>query len=59
LVGKSKGKDHWEEQDIGGWTVIKWILERSSGMVWIGLIWLRIGPVEGSCEHGIEILGGS
>jgi hypothetical protein len=23
-------------------------------MVWIGLIWLRIWPVEGSCEHGNE-----
>jgi hypothetical protein len=23
-------------------------------MVWIGLMWLRIGPVEGSCEHGNE-----
>jgi hypothetical protein len=23
-------------------------------MVWIALMWLRIGPVEGSCEHGNE-----
>jgi hypothetical protein len=22
------------------------------GMVWAELIWLRIGPEEGSCEHG-------
>jgi hypothetical protein len=26
-------------------------------MVWIGLIWLRIGTVEGSCENGIEPSG--
>jgi hypothetical protein len=26
-------------------------------MGWIGLIWLRIGLVEGSCEHGNEISG--
>jgi hypothetical protein len=26
-------------------------------MVWIGLIWLRIGPVEGSYEYGIEPSG--
>jgi hypothetical protein len=19
---------HWEDQDIGGWTILKWILER-------------------------------
>jgi hypothetical protein len=23
-------------------------------VVWTGLIWLRIGPVEGPCEHGNE-----
>jgi hypothetical protein len=28
LVGKTKGKrDHWEDQDVGGWTKLKWILE--------------------------------
>jgi hypothetical protein len=21
-------REHWEDQDIGGWTVIKWFLER-------------------------------
>jgi hypothetical protein len=26
-------------------------------VVWIGLIWLRIRMVEGSCEHGNEPLG--
>jgi hypothetical protein len=34
--------DHWEDQDIGGWTILKWILERENGKVWFGLIWLRI-----------------
>jgi hypothetical protein len=23
-----KERDHYEDQDIGGWTIIKWILER-------------------------------
>jgi hypothetical protein len=27
LVGKPEGKN-WEEQDVGGWIVLKWILER-------------------------------
>jgi hypothetical protein len=28
LVGKPEGKSHWEDQDVGGWTILKWILER-------------------------------
>jgi hypothetical protein len=27
------------------------------GMVWIGLIWLRIGTSGGLCEHDIEPSG--
>jgi hypothetical protein len=23
-----KEKDHWEDQDVDGWTILKWILER-------------------------------
>jgi hypothetical protein len=26
--------DHWEDQDIGGWAILKLILDR---MVWYGL----------------------
>jgi hypothetical protein len=28
LVGKPEEIDHWEDQDVGGWTILKWILER-------------------------------
>jgi hypothetical protein len=28
LVGKEKERDHWEHQDVGGWTILKWILKR-------------------------------
>jgi hypothetical protein len=42
-----KERDHWEDQDIGGWTILKWILKRQDGMLWIGLIWLRIGTCGG------------
>jgi hypothetical protein len=38
-----KERDHWEVQDVGGWTVLKWILEKYDGMIWIESIWLRIG----------------
>jgi hypothetical protein len=37
-----KVRDHWEGLDVGGWTILKCILERKYGIVWIGLIWLRI-----------------
>jgi hypothetical protein len=30
-----KERDHWEYQDVGGWTILKWILERQDGMGWI------------------------
>jgi hypothetical protein len=22
------GRDHWEDQDVDGWRILKWILER-------------------------------
>jgi hypothetical protein len=28
LVGKPEGKSYWEDQDIGGLIILKWILER-------------------------------
>jgi hypothetical protein len=27
-VGKPEERDHWGDQDVGGWTILKWILER-------------------------------
>jgi hypothetical protein len=29
-----KESHHWEDQDVGGWTILKWILERYD---WIDL----------------------
>jgi hypothetical protein len=23
-----KERHHWEDEDVGGWTILKWILER-------------------------------
>jgi hypothetical protein len=28
---------------IGGWIILGWILERCDGVMWTGLVWLRIG----------------
>jgi hypothetical protein len=41
-VGVSR-RDHWEDKDVGGRIIIKWILKRYDGVAWTGFIWLRIG----------------
>jgi hypothetical protein len=28
LVGKPKIRNHWKDQDVGGWTELKFILEK-------------------------------
>jgi hypothetical protein len=35
LVGSQKVRDHWEDEDVGGWIILKWILERENGMAWM------------------------
>jgi hypothetical protein len=42
-----KERDHWEDQGVGGWIILKWILERWYGIGRIGLIWLRTGTNRG------------
>jgi hypothetical protein len=32
-----KERDHWENQDVGGCTILKWIIERWDGRDWIDL----------------------
>jgi hypothetical protein len=43
LVGKAEGKIPLEDQDIGGQITLEWILERWDGVMWTGLVWLRLG----------------
>jgi hypothetical protein len=38
-----KERGHCEDRDVGEWTILKWILERSDEMVGTGSNWLRIG----------------
>jgi hypothetical protein len=38
---RQKERDHWEDQDVGGWTILKWILKGWDGMVWIDLVQVR------------------
>jgi hypothetical protein len=36
-------RDHWEDKGVGGLIILGWILERWDGVMWTGLVWLRIG----------------
>jgi hypothetical protein len=36
-----------EDADVGGRIILEWMLERLDGVVWTGLIWLRIGTSGG------------
>jgi hypothetical protein len=43
LVGKPEGRRPLGRPRYRWMDNIKWILEKQDGMVWTGLIWLRIG----------------
>jgi hypothetical protein len=38
-----KERDHYVGQDIGGWIILRGILERWYGVMWTALVRLRIG----------------
>jgi hypothetical protein len=40
---RQKERDDYEDQDICGWIILRWILKRYDEMGRTGLIWLRIG----------------
>jgi hypothetical protein len=44
---KTRRKDHFEDLGVGGRILIKWILEILDGVVWSGLLCLRIGTSGG------------
>jgi hypothetical protein len=42
LVGKPEENRPLGRPRRNGWIILKWILERQNGVVWTGLIWLKI-----------------
>jgi hypothetical protein len=32
-----KERDHWKDKDVGGWTILKWILEIWDVVEWIDM----------------------
>jgi hypothetical protein len=37
-----RARDLWEDQDVGEWIILGWILERWNGVMWTELGWLTI-----------------
>jgi hypothetical protein len=56
-VGKPEGKRPLGRPSRRWVYNIKMDLTKIGWVVWTGSIWLRIGTVEGSCEHGNEPSG--
>jgi hypothetical protein len=42
VFGGKDRRDHWEDINMGGRIILKWILEQYDGLLWIELICLRI-----------------
>jgi hypothetical protein len=40
LVGRSKERDHFEDLDLDGRMILKWILKKQDGRSCTGFIWL-------------------
>jgi hypothetical protein len=49
-----KGRDHAEDLGVGGRIILEWVFREIGRNLWTVYIWLRIGPVAGSCEYGNE-----
>jgi hypothetical protein len=42
-LGNLRERGHWEDLGVDGRTVLEWVLHKSGGRAWNGLIWLRMG----------------
>jgi hypothetical protein len=47
LCKNQKERDHYENIDIGGRIILKWILEKYGRVIWGVLIWFRMGTSGG------------
>jgi len=42
-LGNLRERDHWEDPDIEGRIILRWIFRKREGVVGNGCSWLRIG----------------
>jgi len=42
-MGKSVGMNHFEDPDVDGRIILRWIFREWDGGAWTGSIWLRTG----------------
>jgi hypothetical protein len=56
LTGKPEGKRPVGRPRLRWGIMLEWILRKYGGKLWTGCIWLRMGPVASSCEHGNETM---
>ena len=57
VAGIYRERDHLEDEGVDGMIILRWVFRKWDVRAWTGLIWLRIGQVEGSCECGNEPSG--
>jgi hypothetical protein len=43
LVGKPEGKRPWEDPDVDGRIILRWMFRKLEGVMGTGWSWLRIG----------------
>jgi hypothetical protein len=49
LVGKPEERDHWEDQDVGWWTILKWI-------GWGGMDWIHVAQDRGQWRAPVNMV---
>jgi hypothetical protein len=42
-----KERDHWEDQDVGEWTILEWILRE---IRWDGVDWMDVAQDRDQCR---------
>jgi len=46
-LGNLRERDHWEDPDVDGRMILRWIFRKLKGVVGTGWSWLRIGTGDG------------
>ena len=55
VIKKSKLKNHWEDLDVSGGKIFKYISVKYCSRMWIGFSCFRIWTSGGMCEHSSDL----